>query len=120
MADYETYRGRKNYAEETAGGYYAARYPILQHLENMKRQASVLALRFVLSEYDVPLGVWVCRNSVKKALSSQPFQFDTKEEMLEYAKNLISKEFKFDINNILNQSKVLNEVKTQTKLVHYF
>lgn len=120
MTDYETYRGRKNYAEETAGGYYAARYPILQHLENMKRQASALALRFVLPEYDVPLGVWVCRNSVKKALSSQSFHFNTKEEMLEYAKNLISKEFKFDINNLLNQSKVLNEVKTQTKLVHYF
>ncbi|HUS50978.1 MAG TPA: hypothetical protein VMZ91_12495 [Candidatus Paceibacterota bacterium] len=120
MSDYENYKGRKNYAEETAGGYYAARYPILQHLENMKRQATILALRFVLPKYDVPLGVWVCRNSVKKALSSQPFHFDTKEEMLEYAKNLISNEFKFEINIILNQSKVLNEVKTQSKLNQYF
>jgi len=120
MTDHETYKGRKNYAEETAGGYYAARTPILQHLNNIKRQASILALRFVLPEYDIPLGVWVCRNSVKKALLAQPIEFETKEEMLKYARNLIAKNFNFDIKNILNQSKLLKEIKTQAKLSYYF
>jgi len=116
MTDYEAYEGRKNYAEETAGGYYAARLPILQHLEKEKKQASALVLRFVLPEYGVPLGVWVCRNSVRKALSSQPIYFETKEDMLKYAKNFAEEKLKFNINSILNQSKILKEIKSQVKL----
>ena len=119
ITDYETYRGRKSYAEETGGGYYAARTPILQYLEDIKRQASVLVLRFVLSEYDVPLGVWVCRNSVRKSLSSSPIYFETKEETLKYAKNLINEKFRFNIEKVINQSKILKEIKTQSKLTSY-
>ena len=120
MTDYEAYEGRKNYAEETAGGYYAARLPILQHLEKEKKQASALVLRFVLPEYDVPLGVWVCRNSVRKALSSQPIYFETKEDMLKYAKNFAEEKLKFNINDTLNQSKILKEIKSQVKLSRWF
>ena len=120
MTDYETYHGRKNYAEETAGGYYAARLPILQHLYALKKQASVLVLRFVLSEYNVPLGVWVCRNSVRKSLSSQPIYFETKEDVLKYTESFIANKLKFNIKDILNQSKILNEIRTQLKLSHYF
>jgi len=120
MTDYENYKGRKNYAYETAGGYYAARLPILQHLNSMKRQASVLVLRFVLPEYNVPLGVWVCRNSVRKALGSEPVYFDTRDEMLKYVNEMITNSFEFDINSILGQSKVLSEVKKQRKLGEWF
>jgi hypothetical protein len=120
MTDYENYRGRKNYAEDTGGGYYAARHPILQHLEKIKRQASVLALRFVLPEYDVPLGVWVCRNSVRKSLLAHSIEFETKEEMLKYAANLTAEKFNFNIIKILNQSRLLKEIKTQAKLSYYF
>ena len=120
MTDYETYRGRKDYAEDTGGGYYAARFPILQYLDNIKKQASVLTLRFVLPEYDVPLGVWVCRNSVRKALSSNPVYFDTREEILKYTKNLIMNKFNFNIENITNHSKILRETKEQLKLNQYF
>ncbi len=119
MTDYETYKGRKNYAEETAGGYYAARLPILQHLESTKRQASVLVLRFVLPEYDVPLGVWVCRNSIRKALSSQPLYFDTIDKILKYAEDMTAEKLRFNIENIINQSKILKEIKTQIKLGYY-
>ncbi|MBU2639941.1 MAG: hypothetical protein KKG75_04530 [Nanoarchaeota archaeon] len=120
MTDYETYKGRKNYAEETAGGYYAARLPILQFLDKIKRQGSVLVLRFVLPEYDIPLGVWVCRNSVKKSLDSKPIYFKTDNEMLEYAKEMIINNFRFNINSILNMSKILQIIKTQMKLNKWF
>lgn len=120
MTDYENYDGRKNYAEETAGGYYAARLPILQHLENIKRQSSVLVLRFVLPEYNVPLGVWVCRNSTRKALSSQPLYFETREKMLEYAKNFIIERLKFNIEDILKKSRILDNFNKQKKLNDYF
>ncbi len=120
MKDYENYKGRKNYAEETSGGYYAARLPILQHLKKIKKQASCLVLRFVLPEYEIPLGVWVCRNSVKKALSSEKIEFKTKEELLLYAQNIINKKFNFNIQDIFNQSKLLNEIKSQKKLSTWF
>src|SRR3989344_1746538 len=45
--DYESYSGRKNYAEETAGGYYAARIGILEKLNELKKQSSILTLRFI-------------------------------------------------------------------------
>ena len=116
MTDYESYKGRKNYAEETVGGYYAARLPILENLEKIKKQASVLVLRFVLPEYNVPLGVWVCRNSVRKSLSSQPIYFEAKEEMLRYTEEFVMNKFSFNVKNILNKSKFLKEVKEQTRL----
>lgn len=119
MTDYENYHGRKDYAKETEGGYYAARLPILQYLEKIKRQASVLVIRFVLPEYDVPLGVWVCRNSVRKSLSSEPNYFETKGMMINYMKDIIRNKFHFNIENILKQSKLLNEIMTQVKLNRY-
>src|SRR3990167_2488329 len=57
--DYEFYEGRKNYADNTAGGYYTVRLAILEKLNEMKKQASVLALRFITGDYTLPLGVWV-------------------------------------------------------------
>ncbi|MEM4398045.1 MAG: hypothetical protein QW757_05480, partial [Candidatus Woesearchaeota archaeon] len=59
MSDYELYDGRKEYAENTVGGYYAARLSILEYLKEKKRQASVIAFRFISDEYYLPLGVWV-------------------------------------------------------------
>src|SRR3989344_3568478 len=44
--DYESYEGRKEYAEETAGGYYACRISVLEKMKELKRQGSCLALRF--------------------------------------------------------------------------
>ena len=45
--DYESHDGRKQYAFNTAGGYYAARLPILEKLYGMKSQGSALALGFI-------------------------------------------------------------------------
>jgi hypothetical protein len=49
--DYEWYGGRKTYASNTAGGYYAARLPILEYLAKIKRQASVLTIRLETPSY---------------------------------------------------------------------
>jgi hypothetical protein len=120
MTDYEGFQGRKEYAFETAGGYYAARLPILQYLEKIKKQASILSLRFVLPDYDVPLGVWVCRNSVRKSLESQEKTFNTKQELLSYSEQLVKNNFNFSIKKILEKSKLLTEIKTQKRLREFF
>ena len=70
MTDYEPYSGRKRYAENCAGGFYSVRLAILEKLKKMRRQASVLALRFITGEYFAPLGVWVTRFAARRALKN--------------------------------------------------
>ncbi len=114
--DYENYKGRKEYAQETAGGYYAARLPILEEMMRTKRQGSCLALRFITDEYNVPLGVWVCREAARKAIGAKPVHFATHELMMSYASELIKQKFGFDITSHLQESKLLQEQKQQMKL----
>ena len=118
--DYEPYYGRKTYAENCAGGYYAARLSIAEKLERMKRQSSVLTLRFITGEYAVPLGVWVVREAVRKVMKNRPIEFASKELMLKYAALLIKKKFNYDVNNLLKNSILLRNIKHQTKLNKFF
>jgi len=117
--DYENYSGRKNYAEECAGGYYAARMPVLERMQNNRRQNSALVLRFITPEYNVPLGVWVCREASRKSLTEKAINFSSQELMFKYAEELIKKKFSFDINVLLKESKLLKEKKLQKRLVDY-
>ncbi len=118
--DYEDYEGRKDYASNCVGGYYAARLPIAHYLHAMKRQAAVLVIRFETPEYWIGLGVFVVREASRKAINSHPIIFDTKEAMLTYVKQYIKEKFKFDVDNILQKSILLNAIKTQTKLSKFF
>ena len=113
--DHENYSGRKNYAENTVGGYYTVRLGILEKLMEMKKQASVLALRFITDEYAMPLGVWVTREAARKTMQNS-IQFSSKELMLEYAKKLVRKKFNYNADFLLRESILLKSMKTQTKL----
>ncbi len=116
MTDFEPYSGRKTYAENCAGGYYAARLPILEKFSEMKRQASVLCIRIITGEYFCPLGVWVVREAVRKTMASKPIEFSDRELMLKYARALLKKKFGMNADDILNKSILLRNLKTQTKL----
>ena len=117
--DCENDYGRKNYVDETAGGYYTVRLAILEKLKEMKRQASVLALRFITDEYSMPLGVFVTREAARKAVHNNPIEFSSKELMLEYARKLIKRRFNYNVDYLLNSSKLLKNIKQQTKLVKF-
>lgn len=117
--DYESFYGRKEYANETAGGYYAARLPILEKLKEVKRQASVLALRFITAEYTLPLGVFVVREATRKSLDSKPINFASRDLLLKYAQVFSEKWFDFDVSHVLKQSKLLNCLKKQRKLSEF-
>ncbi|MBI4983054.1 hypothetical protein HZC32_00185 [Candidatus Woesearchaeota archaeon] len=114
--DYELYEGRKTYAEECAGGYYAARLPVLEKMKELKRQQAALVLRFITTEYNIPLGVWVCREAMRKSLQEKPLTFSGKELMLKYASELIRKKLGFEINLLLKESKLLKDISQQKKL----
>jgi DNA repair protein NreA len=119
MNDYEPYKGRKYYAENTAGGYYTVRLAALEKLNKIKRQGSVLALRFITGDYTLPLGVFVTREAARKSMESKPIEFSSKELMLEYAKKLAKKKFNINLKNLLNKSTLLKEIKQQSKLINY-
>ncbi|MDP7506538.1 MAG: hypothetical protein QF362_03795 [Candidatus Woesearchaeota archaeon] len=120
MTDYEPYRGRKKYAENCAGGFYSVRLAILEKLKKMKRQCSVLALRFITGEYFAPLGVWVTRFAARKALEGKGIEFGSKELMLDYARLLVKRKFGYDADNLLRESVMLKEMREQSKLSRFF
>jgi hypothetical protein len=68
MTDFEFYKGRKNYASNITGAYYAARKEVCEYLYWIGRQARILIFREVQGGYIVPLGVWVIRETVKNAM----------------------------------------------------
>jgi len=118
--DCEDYGGRKEYAKNTVGGYYAARLGILEYLKERKKQSSVIALRFITDEYYMPLGVWVVRQATRAALDSKPLLFEDRELMLNYAKMLIKKKFNFNLDSLLNKSVILRNTREQKKLSNFF
>ncbi|MAE42193.1 hypothetical protein CMO93_00345 [Candidatus Woesearchaeota archaeon] len=119
MTDYEPYEGRKYYANETAGGFYSVRLAVLEKFNEMRRQGSCLALRFVTGDYTLPLGVWITREAARNAMKSKSIEFSSKELMLEYAKKLVKKKFNCNVDVYLKKSNILRNIKTQSKLVQY-
>jgi len=114
--DFEPFSGRKTYASNTSGGYYASRLPVLEYLEKIKRQASVLIIRIELPSYWASLGVWVVRESVRKALNNKKLEFPEINEMTESAKKIGMIKFGFDPDKVLKKSKLFEQMKTQTTL----
>jgi len=118
--DYENFDGRKDYATSTAGGYYASRLPILEYLEKIKRQASVIAIRIELPSYWAALGVWVVRESVRKALNKKKLDFRSMDDLIESARKIGMIKFGFDSEKIIKRSKLLENLRTQTHLGKWF
>lgn len=113
--DYESYSGRTSYAFQTAGGYYATRLPLVEYLHKRRRQAAIIAIRLETPTYWASLGVWVVRESVRKALET-PMRFSSEEELLSSAQQIAKIKFDYDPSPLLSQSKILKEVQTQSQL----
>ena len=78
----------------------------------MKKQASVLVIRFETPEYYAALGVWVVRSASRKAMSNSPKAFDGKESLLKAVKDEIYTRFKYNIDDgVLNNGGVNDDGK---------
>lgn len=84
MGDHEEFEGRTTYAS-IGGCYYSTRLAVAEALERMQRQAAVVVLREIRPGYILPVGVWNVRESVRAALRTKPFAFDTFNAALEFA-----------------------------------
>jgi len=116
--DYENFYGRRDYASNCAGGYYASRLPILEYLEKIKRQANVLVIRIETPTYWAGLGVWVVRESVRKALEKKMI-FPSREEIIGAAKQISKMKYNFD-NSFIFEKSILMKVKKEQKSLHDF
>jgi len=119
-SDYEGYRGRKNYASNCSGGYYATRLPLLEYLNSIKKQASILVIRLETPSYWASLGVWVVRESVRKALEKKSFKFESKKELLDGAKRIGNLKYNFNSEVIFDKSILLKELSEQRRLKEWF
>jgi hypothetical protein len=113
--DGEDWRGKKGYSL-LGGGYYAARLPVLEYLEEQRRCATVIVVREVYSSYWAPLGVWVVREAVRRALGGQPVIFDSFDDAVEY----ICGRIRTPRDLWISQMRLLGECRAQRTLGWYF
>ncbi len=113
--DFEPFKGMTKYADNTAGGFYATRLGVLECLDKIKRQASVLVFRVETDEYWAGLGVWVVRESIRKTLKNNVHLLNEKHSAIEFFKKQIFEKFKLEVSNSLKGSKLLGAIQ-QRKL----
>ncbi len=110
-ADHEFTRGRKRYPENLAGGYHAARLPILEYLKVQGRQAGAIAFLEVGKDW-IPLGVWRFRELARAALGNPPVKVDTLPEALQE----LSKRLELPMDRWVARSRLLDFERRQTRL----
>jgi hypothetical protein len=81
-SDYENFWGRKDYADNTHGAFYSGRLAVCEHLEKIKRQASILIVREITSEYSLPVGIWQLREAVRDSFNQPEEKFATVKEAI--------------------------------------
>jgi hypothetical protein len=112
--DFEFTYGRKNYANNLAGAYYASRLPILEYLKRIRRQAGAIVFMEVYPEW-IPLGVWRFREICKEALKQEPLKYDTLNESLEK----LQRRLRLPLEKWLQKSQVIPWHMKQRRLTSY-
>ena len=112
--NYEFAQGRRSYASNLAGAYYAARLPVLEYLKQIRRQAGALVLMEVYPEW-IPLGVWRFREICREALRRQPITFSTLQKALDE----MGKQLTLPLTKWLERDQILRWLKSQTRLTKF-
>jgi len=115
MQDYEGFFPRKKYATQVVGAYYADRLGVSEYLEKIKRQATALVFHEERPEYYAPLGVGIIRESVRKAMQTQPETPATINEALIQ----MGMRLRAPIQKYKKMSWVLNNYEKQKKLANF-
>lgn len=113
--DYEYFYGRKDYANEVVGAYYANRLALCEYLEKIKRQATAIFFREIKPEYYLPLGVGILREACRGAFSRVPEKFNNLNEVFKK----IQERLNLNVNLFKEKSVILKEYGRQKKLVEW-
>lgn len=116
IIDHEWFKGRKDYAKDVVGAYYATRLPALEYLADIRRQAGVIVFMEIDPQQWVPLGVWRFREIAKRALETNVKSYSTIEEAL----NEIAQHFRIPMHRWLEKSKIYPIFMNQTKVTDFW
>ncbi|MFW9965369.1 MAG: hypothetical protein ACFFCX_17485, partial [Candidatus Sifarchaeia archaeon] len=116
IIDHEWFKGRKDYAKDVVGAYYATRLPALEYLADIRRQAGVIVFMEIDPQQWVPLGVWRFREIAKRALETNVKSYSTIEEAL----NEIAQHFRIPMHRWLETSKIYPIFMNQTKVTDFW
>jgi len=115
MMDYEGFFGRKQYASNVTGAYYANRLALCEYFEKIKRQASCLVMREARPEYYAPMGVGILREASRQAFKNSPEKFVSLKE----ASEKIKTRMKISPIEFINRSVLLKERGKQKRLIDF-
>jgi hypothetical protein len=113
--DYENFFGRKNYASNVTGAYYANRLAVAEYLSSIRRQAACLVMRECREEYWAPCGVGILREASRNAFARKPEKFSTLQEALQAAE----KRMRMPSAEFTNKSMLIKNFKTQKRLSEF-
>lgn len=113
-SDYEDAEGRTTYAR-IGGCYYAARLAVVEYLNRIRRQGSVLVIREAGPGYFLPAGVWLVRENVRKALAGKPVKFGSLESALTYAARRLRTPWRL----VLEESRLLRDIRERRRITEY-
>lgn len=107
----EYYKGRNDYAIKEGGGYYAARFAVLEYLSKIKKQARAVIFREIYEGYIMPVGVWEVRENVRNAFKNK--DKCRKFSNLNDALKDIEKYLKVPMREYLKQSEILMQKRLE-------
>jgi hypothetical protein len=113
--DFEFGKGRKDYAKDVVGAYYATRLPVLEYLMSIRRQSGVIVFLETDPQVWIPLGVWRFREIAKRALDKGVKKFESIEE----ATAEIGKYLRNPVDRWLQKSQLYQDFKNQLKLTDF-
>lgn len=107
-SEYEGYEGRRDYAELQQGGYYAARFSVAEELVKLKRQARALVIREIFEGYEIPVGVWEVRETIRDAFRKPSKKFNSLSSLLAELKTRLSvQRYKIE-SKLLKQKRIID------------
>ncbi len=109
---YEYWDGKAN---DMDGGYYAIRLPLLEALEERRRQAAAIVVREVTPSYYAPVGSWQIRESIRNALRRKPL----KPRSIEEAVKILDELTILPAEELLRGSRVYALLRGQKRITDY-
>lgn len=113
IQDWEDWRGRRSYASNITGAYYSARLGVLEHLHKRRRQAAVFVYREITPDYWAPLGVWLIREAVRRAMATRPATFETLWQAMQFVHE------RTRVKGWPNRSRLADDARHQRRLTDF-
>ena len=114
-ADWEGVAGRTKYPD-IGGCYYASRLPTAEYLlHKAKRKANAVLYREIYEGFNLPIGVWFVRESIREMFSQRPIRVSSLEEV----EKILSKVTRIPVEIWWRRSHILSRLKGMRSLYDY-